>query len=77
MPYFIFQKPKGTTAWKLKGSFKDYGAARSARDGYTSELENTVARMVLARTEYEARGKNGGAWNAITHDSDNHGDDTP
>lgn len=70
MPYFVFQKPKGTTNWTLKGSFKDYGAARAARDSFEVTAANLVARMVSARTESEARGKSGSAWNAITHDPD-------
>ncbi len=70
MPYFIFQKAKGTTNWTLKASFKDYGAARIARDTFTNEAGTLVARMVTAQTESEARGKNGTAWNAITNDPD-------
>ena len=67
MPYFIFQKPKGTIAWKLSNRFDDHKQACAARDNYTTE--NTVARMVKADTEGEARGKTGVAWNAITNDS--------
>lgn len=76
MPYFVFQKPKGTTNWTLKGTFKDFGAARTARDGYESSAPNMVARMVSAQTESEARGKSGSAWNAITHDPDSKPSDT-
>jgi hypothetical protein len=68
MPYFVFQKPMGTANWTLKGSFQDYGAARAARDKHANEEAKLVARMVSARSESEARGKTGSAWNAITHD---------
>ena len=68
MPYFVFQKAKGTSNWTLKGSFKDFGVARDARNSY--ETDTMVARMVSAATESEARGKSGNAWNAITHDPD-------
>lgn len=54
----------------LKATYKDYGAARIARDTYTNEAGTLVARMVSAQTESEARGKNGSAWNAINHDPD-------
>ena len=67
MPYFVFQKPRGTTNWKLSNRFEDHKQACAARDAYTTE--NTVARTVKADTEGEARGKTGVAWNAITNDS--------
>ena len=67
MPYFIFQKPKGTTNWKLSNHFEDHKQACTARDSYTTA--NIVARMVKADTEGEARGKTGVAWNALTNDS--------
>lgn len=69
MPFYVFLKTKETIAWTLKGSFNDYGSARIARDNYMNESTNSVARMVKAQTEGEARGKNGTAWNAISYDS--------
>lgn len=68
MPFYVFLKIKETTAWTLKGSFNDYGSARTARDNYTDESTSSLARMVKAQTEGEARGKNGTAWNAINYD---------
>lgn len=70
MPYYLFRKPKGTTAWTLKGSFTNYGAARTARDSYASASADVVVRLVSAHTESEARGKGGSTWNAITNDID-------
>ncbi len=69
MPFYVFLKIKQKTDWTLKGSFNDYGLARAARDNYTNESTSSVARMVKAQTEGEARGKNGTAWNAISYDT--------
>ena len=71
MPYFVFQKPSGTTAWKLSSRFDDHKQGCAARDSYASE--NVVVRMVKAATEGEARGKSGVVWNAITNDADGEG----
>ena len=67
MPYFIFQKPIGTTNWKLSNRFEDHKQACTARDHCTTE--SIVARMIKADTEGEARGKTGVTWNALTNDS--------
>ena len=68
MPYFIFQKPRATTTWKLVSRFDDHKQGCAARDAYAAE--HVVVRMVKADTEGEARGKSGVVWNAITNDPD-------
>ena len=71
MPYFIFQKPSGTTAWKLVSRFDDHKQGCAARDSCAAE--HVVVRMVKAATEGEARGKSGVVWNAITNDANDTG----
>lgn len=67
MPYFIFQKPTGTTNWKLLNRFEVYVQGCKARDNYAVS-ENVVVRMVKANTEGEARGKTGVVWNSLAND---------
>ncbi len=68
MPYFIFQKPKGTANWKLSNRFDNYVQGCTARDNYAKASENVVVRMVKANTEGEARGKSGVVWNSLAND---------
>lgn len=70
MPYFIFQKPKGTTNWKLSSRFDNYVQGCTARDSYAKASESVVVRMVKANTEGEARGKSGVVWNSLANDAD-------
>ena len=68
MPYFIFQKPIGTTSWKLSSRYDNYVQGCKARDSYIQASENVVVRMVKANTEGEARGKSGVVWNSLAND---------
>lgn len=68
MPYFIFQKPKDTTNWKLSNRFDNYIQACNARDAYAKVSEDVVVRLVKAATEGEARGKSGVVWNSLAND---------
>lgn len=68
MPYFILQKPIGTTNWKFSNRLDNYVQACMARDNHAKVSADVVVRMVKANTEGEARGKGGVVWNSLAND---------